>query len=110
MPWVVSGRRGSRGEANLPANSSFTIGYGSGGQPALYFVIEEGQELEVGVLKLFVTTSEGEFSTVDHKSPFEVVNEKRGDVTDTDVAQQLALRVDWDTFEITLVQRRDTDV
>ena len=99
--------KGSKGEANLPARSSFTIGYGSGGQSPFSFVVEDDQEIEVGVLKLFVTTVQGEFSTIKHSSPFVVEKGVRGSVTDTDVSQQLASRVDWDTFEITLIQRKD---
>ncbi|KAF8597025.1 hypothetical protein BDV93DRAFT_548099 [Ceratobasidium sp. AG-I] len=71
-PWTVSSMKGSKGEANLTARSSFTIGYGSGGQSPFSFVVEDNQELEVGVLKLFVTTVQGEFSTVKHSSPFVV--------------------------------------
>jgi hypothetical protein len=48
-----------------------TIGYGSGGAPAPTFHLRPGQNLEVGFLKIFLSTKPIDLSSIPQSSPFE---------------------------------------
>lgn len=54
----------------LPPGQSLTIGYGDGGSSPFQFVVREGMDVEVGFLKLFVTTHPADFSHIPQRSPF----------------------------------------
>jgi len=56
----------------LPKNGgSLTIGYGTGGAPAQTFYLRTGQKLDVGFLKIFLSTVPVDLSTIPQSSPFE---------------------------------------
>jgi hypothetical protein len=56
----------------LPKNGGvLTIGYGSGGAPAQTFYLRPGQNLDVGFLKIFLSTKPVDLSSMSQSSPFE---------------------------------------
>ncbi|KIM41910.1 hypothetical protein M413DRAFT_410348 [Hebeloma cylindrosporum] len=56
----------------LPKNGGvLTIGYGAGGAPAQTFVLQTGQQLDVGFLKIFLCTNPVDLSMMAQASPFE---------------------------------------
>src|SRR6266446_2884031 len=57
----------------LPKNGGvLTIGYGSGGAPAQTFYLRSGQNLDVGFLKIFLSTKPVDLSSIAQSSPFEM--------------------------------------
>lgn len=82
----------------LSPGGSLSIGYGSGGSAPFTYYIEEGQTVDVGFLKLFVTSEYVDFSNIPQVSPFE-----RGRKSGRPQKKSLAL---WDTILVPLVQRR----
>jgi hypothetical protein len=82
----------------LKPNGSLSIGYGSGGSPPFTYYIEEGQSVDVGFLKLFLTTEYVDFSDVPQLSPFE---RGRGITQRPRNSQPL-----WDTILLPVVQRK----
>ncbi|KAG9121557.1 hypothetical protein FRC07_002433 [Ceratobasidium sp. 392] len=94
-------------DAPLPKNSFLTIGYGAGGAIPFAFEVDEDKALELGMLKLYVTNLPGEFSSIEHPSPFTFDKDgKRASVPSTEVAKSLAMRGVWHTVTVELVQRK----
>ncbi|KAG8794534.1 hypothetical protein FRC12_023743 [Ceratobasidium sp. 428] len=94
-------------DAPLRKNSTLTVGYGAGGAIPFAFEVDNNKELELGMLKLYVTNLQGEFSSIEHLSPFTFDEEgKRANVKSTDVAKSLAMRGVWHTVTVALIQRR----
>jgi len=58
-------------DAPLPPRGSLAIGYGDGGVSPWQFLLRDGEDMDVGFFKLFVTTSPADFSSVPQESPFE---------------------------------------
>lgn len=54
----------------VPANGLLTIGYGSGGHLPQTYYTREGQDLDIGFLKLFVSTQPVDYSYIAQPSPF----------------------------------------
>ncbi|KAF8154782.1 caspase domain-containing protein [Crassisporium funariophilum] len=83
---------------------SLTLGYGSSGVQPYQFYLDEDEVLDVGFLKLFLTTTPVDFSHVAQSSPF-VDDDERWDrgmwQRDNSDAQSL-----WDTMLVAVVQRR----
>lgn len=104
--------------APLQPGSSLTIGYGDGGwQPWVYSLREpktivpgeieqDGQDMDVGFLKLFLSTKPINLSYIEQGTPFSTRFKpgSRG-------GNRLPLEVDqvWDTRLITVVQRRTAE-
>jgi len=82
----------------LKPKASLSIGYGSGGSPPFTYFIDEGQSVDVGFLKLFLTTEYVDFSDVPQLSPFE-----RGRKI---VLRQRKIQPLWDTILVPVVQRK----
>ena len=86
-------------ESPLKGKGCLTVSYGdTGSDPHAYFV-REGQNVDVGTLKLFVSKTPVNFSHVAQSSPF---------FTKRDNAphhQPEILPLPWDTIEILVVQR-----
>lgn len=60
-------------DPNLPkVTGALTFGYGSGGAPALTFDVPEDQDLDIGFLKLFVSTKAIDLSHIVQQSPFNI--------------------------------------
>ncbi|KDN42637.1 hypothetical protein RSAG8_06594, partial [Rhizoctonia solani AG-8 WAC10335] len=87
----------------LPRGSSLTIGYGSGGQTPFQYVVDEEQGVDVGIIKLFVTTSPTEFDSLAQESPFDG---GRGVVEEKTVEKLLRPRDEWDTISMALLKWR----
>ncbi|CAE7159374.1 unnamed protein product [Rhizoctonia solani] len=92
----------SSSDPSLPKNESLTIGYGSGGEGPFSFVINDGLDFDITMLKLFVTNTPTDFQSLKQESPFE----GRGVVSDSGVRDHFAKKPVWDEFTITLLQRR----
>ncbi|KAI0309849.1 caspase domain-containing protein [Amylostereum chailletii] len=84
--------------ATLPAGGSLTIGYGSGGAPPHCFFLRPGQKVDVGFLKLFLTTEYVDLSNIPQVSPFDP-NRPTARAT----LRKPAL---WSSSLVTVVQRR----
>ena len=83
----------------LPAGGNLTIGYGPGEPRAFKFDLKK-EEVDVGFLKLFLTTDYIDFSNVSQPSPFAATR----DVVDYDDSKKLDPV--WDSILIPVVQRR----
>ncbi|KAG9123528.1 hypothetical protein FRC07_014828 [Ceratobasidium sp. 392] len=94
-------------DAPLPKDSFLTVGYGAGGATPFAFEVAEDKKLELGMLKLYVTNLPGEFSSIEHPSPFTFDKDgKRASVPSTEVAKSLAMRGVWHTVTVALIQRQ----
>ena len=89
---------GARVDPPLLPNSSFAIGYGDGGGVPYCYFLRENQNIDVGYLKLFLSTDHVDLSHVPQPSPF-VLHRDIGPVTDKTT-------LTWDTILIPVVQRR----
>jgi hypothetical protein len=61
----------SRVDPQLPPEGTFTLGYGSNGLPPLTFTLEKGQDIDVGFLKVFISTEQMDLSNIKSESPFD---------------------------------------
>jgi len=86
-------------EAPLKEMSHLTIGYGSVGQVPQVFVLPPGQNVEVGFLKLFLTTVPVDYSNIPQCSPFDL---HRGPQR-----AQLKTFQTWDTINVVVVHKKD---
>ncbi|KAF9240014.1 caspase domain-containing protein [Melanogaster broomeanus] len=90
-----------RFELDVPlakGGGTLTIGYGSSGSVPYSFFLPEGQDIDVGFLKIFLTTRPIDMSKIPQKSPFQV---------DRGSAPVVMERGDsWGTILIPVVQRR----
>jgi hypothetical protein len=57
-------------DAPLQPHSSLSIGFGSGGHAPRVFSLPPGQNVDVGFLKLFLTTRYVDYSNIPQSSPF----------------------------------------
>ncbi|CCM00512.1 uncharacterized protein FIBRA_02546 [Fibroporia radiculosa] len=81
----------------LKGNSFFTIGYGNSGTNPRDFYLREGQKLDVGFFKLFLSTEYVDLSHIPQPSPF-----------DRDRASKRTARKPqeaWDTILLPVIQR-----
>lgn len=54
----------------LPANGFLTIGYGEKVAPPQTFVLDEGQIVDVGTIKLFLSTEHVDLNHIPQEYPF----------------------------------------
>ncbi|KAF9070088.1 caspase domain-containing protein [Rhodocollybia butyracea] len=95
-PYYQPGKAGNgHSEVSLPAKKSLTIGYGDSGTPPYSFHVRENQDIDVGYLKVFMSTKYIDYSSVAQKSPFDET--RVGEVVKN-------TRVLWDTLTIAIVQ------
>ncbi|QRV91999.1 ICE-like protease (caspase) p20 domain protein [Ceratobasidium sp. AG-Ba] len=85
----------------LRQQGSLSIGYGASGTTPFAYYLEDAQTVDVGIIKLFVTTSPVNLGSIQQTSPFEGSNQ-RGFV----VRPKLPSLESWDTQSLTLVQHR----
>jgi hypothetical protein len=88
----------------LPSHNCLTIGYGSSGSPPFSYLLREGQDVDVGALKLFLSTDYVDYRRIVQKSPFE--NDQRGPQR---VDTSLLKTGSWDTMTLAIVQRKRHD-
>ncbi|SJL15635.1 uncharacterized protein ARMOST_19139 [Armillaria ostoyae] len=67
------GRAKKDADVSLPPQESLTIGYGASGTVPHMYTLREGQDVDVGFLKLFFSTEYMDLSGVVQGSPFEDV-------------------------------------
>ncbi|KAI0309055.1 hypothetical protein OF83DRAFT_1072600 [Amylostereum chailletii] len=95
-PYYHSPVSGKQADPSIPAEGSLTIGYGSGGAAPYKYFLRPGQTLDVGYLKLFLSTKPVDLSSIPQSSPFpgprEAVKYHR-EIVDA-----------WDTIKIAVVQ------
>ena len=80
------------------------MGYGDSESIPHTFFLRDGQNVDVGILKLFLSTEPVDLSHVAQSSPF--VFESGRDAPQTVVPELPKLPLPWDTIEIPVVQRR----
>ena len=87
-------------EPPLKGKGHLTVGYGDDGWAPHTFYLREGQNVDVGILKLFLSRNPVDLSHVAQSSPFLAAHPpSRRELTN--------LRpLPWDTIEIFVVQRR----
>ncbi|KIJ27950.1 hypothetical protein M422DRAFT_71496 [Sphaerobolus stellatus SS14] len=85
----------------LKPYSSFTIGYGSGGSIPVIFELPPGKDLDVGFLKLFLTTKIINYSEIPQGSAFP--NNSSRAAQWAPVKPQAEI---WDTIMIPVIQKR----
>jgi hypothetical protein len=88
-------------EPPLKGKGYLTVGYGDSGSVPHTFFLPEGQNVDVGILKLFLSRKQVNLSHVAQKSPF-VTN--RGTAAPP-MPELTNLPLPWDTVEIPVVQR-----
>jgi hypothetical protein len=86
----------------LSKEQSLSLGFGDGGTPPLTYRLPPGVNLNIGFLKLFVTTSPAVFGTISQMSPFGV---PRGSVPRSIIINALAKQEIWDSDIVTIVLR-----
>ncbi|KAH0832379.1 hypothetical protein J3R83DRAFT_13411 [Lanmaoa asiatica] len=102
-------------EAPLKRNGAFTIGYGPGGIAPFAYSLEEGQDVDVGYLKIFLATRPIDLSDIVQLSPFPTMNARSGVNEDARKARLNSLPLmeptaptdTWFTLDIPVVQRRE---
>ncbi|THU90085.1 hypothetical protein K435DRAFT_968821 [Dendrothele bispora CBS 962.96] len=89
-------------EMPLPAKGSLTIGYGPSGIPPYEFSVRESQDVDVGALKLFLSTDYVDYGAIAQKSPFEDYRKAN---------QRLKPELsEWDSMTVIIVQKRKKHV
>jgi hypothetical protein len=91
-------------DAPLSPNDSLTLGYGSSGTIPFAYRLEDNQTFDVGIIKLFVTTSPINFGLLEQDSPFDEGG--RGNERKVTIRSRLANVELWDTRDMILVQHR----
>jgi len=86
-------------ESPLKGNGELCVGYGSGGWEPLAYEIREGQDLDVGFLKIYLSTQPVDLSGKAQQSAFP---ENRGATAWRPEPQDV-----WDTILIPIIQRRN---
>jgi hypothetical protein len=85
------------------------VGYGDSGWVPHTFFLREGQSIDVGILKLFLSRKQANLSHVAQSSPFKVVSTGIGTggrgATAAVLPEPTNLSLPWDTIEIPVVQR-----
>lgn len=87
-------------DAPLPPGGTLALGHGPGGTVPFAYHVGKTQEIDVGILKLFVTDAPVAFGCIEQKdSPFEKPRKAGLD-------PYVPMKGHWDTFSIVLVQSR----
>ena len=86
----------------LLPKSSLTIGYGAGGGIPYVYYLRDGQDIDVGYLKLFLFTQHVDLSHVPQNSPFAQVS-PFGVCHHNKTVETIPI---WDTILIPIIQRR----
>ncbi|THU80313.1 hypothetical protein K435DRAFT_972820 [Dendrothele bispora CBS 962.96] len=85
-------------DVSLPANGSLTIGFGDGGAEAYDYYLRKNQKVDVGFLKLYLSTEYVDYSHICQDSPFD---RKRASTVERPKKREL-----WDTLIIPVVQQQ----
>ncbi|KZV62920.1 hypothetical protein PENSPDRAFT_692080 [Peniophora sp. CONT] len=92
-------------EPSLPPQGNLCVGYGAGGSQPFTCFLRSDQTLDVGFLKIFITTEIIDLSGMAQVSTF--TGSKARDIRRLRLVREVEPL--WDTIEIPLVQRRSGD-
>lgn len=92
--------KGKGADYSIPAGGVLPIGYGSSGREPREYWLREGQNVDFGFIKLFVSTDYVDLSGISQPSPFDDNRADRPRTVDNRDAV-------WDTILIHVVQRGD---
>ncbi|TDL18810.1 hypothetical protein BD410DRAFT_792791 [Rickenella mellea] len=101
-PIGIGGGRDKNLDAPLLPNAKFTIGYGDGGALPWAFYLPDGQNKDIGFLKLYVTESPSDFSNIIQRSPFDDANLRQYYMAGSTLPPDIC-----STKTITIFQRRE---
>ena len=90
---------GRGAEPNLAGKSELTMGYGAGGGRPFKYYLRPGQDLDVGFIRIFISTEQVDLSGIEQRSPFTTTDPR---ATDQDQRKPKPI---WDTVSIAVVQR-----
>ncbi|KIM26650.1 hypothetical protein M408DRAFT_25142 [Serendipita vermifera MAFF 305830] len=90
---------GGRVDPPLLPRQALPIGYGGGGSPPITYSLESGQDIDVGFIKIFISTEPIDLSVVPQGSPFRENGRGVGKLKDKPNGS-------WKTVLITVVQRQ----
>ena len=100
----------ARGIVDLPlkGHQNLPVGFGDSGTVPHTFFLREGQNVDVGILKLFLSRKPMDLSDVVQSSPFDSIGARSDYTTASQVKMKrpTKLRFLWDTILIPVVQRR----
>ncbi len=85
-------------DVSLPPGESLAIGYGASGTVPHMYTLREGQDVDVGFLKLFFSTQYIDLSGIVQESPF---TESRWGTRATPESRRL-----WDSMCVAVVQEK----
>jgi hypothetical protein len=88
----------------LKGHQYLPVGYGDSGSVPHAFYLREGQNVDVGFLKLFLSRNQVNFSHIAQPSPFTSVGSRY--TAPAGVEGSKNLRLLWDTIVFPVVQRR----
>ncbi|KAF8519186.1 caspase domain-containing protein [Gautieria morchelliformis] len=108
-PYYLSQKGINRVDPPLRAGYTHTVGYGAGGEVPFAFHLPNGQAIDVGFLKLFLTTSPMDFDSMTQSSPFDTA---RAALPRADTIQKLKQAAaesaeQWGTVVTAIIQRSD---
>lgn len=93
-------------EPPLKREGFLTVGYGDSGSVPHSFYLRKGQNVDVGILKLFLSRRQVNLSHVAQPSPFKVVPTGSRGSEKVVLPEPKILPLPWDTIEVPVVQRR----
>jgi len=89
----------------LKSQRHLSVGYGDSGTVPHIFLLRKGQNVDVGILKLYLSKEQIDLSDVAQSSPFvEIEAQTRG--TKGAFIKSPSQRYFWDTIVVPVVQRR----
>ncbi|KAK0214586.1 caspase domain-containing protein [Armillaria fumosa] len=108
-PYYQPGSAQQAADVSLPPKGLLTIGYGTSGTVPHMYTVPNGQNVDVGFLKLFISTEYLDLSGVVQESPF-----TESDATRTNHNRQtVTMKGLWHTMRVAIVQKgrvcRDTE-
>ncbi|KZV62932.1 hypothetical protein PENSPDRAFT_641580 [Peniophora sp. CONT] len=91
---------GRGAEPNLPGKGELSMGYGAGGGRPYKYFLRPNQDLDVGFLKLFISTEQVDLSSIEQRSPFITTDPRAPE------KEKMKPKPIWDTVPIAVVQRK----
>ncbi|QRW14169.1 ICE-like protease (caspase) p20 domain protein [Ceratobasidium sp. AG-Ba] len=91
-------------DISLPRRGQLSIGYGTSGRVPFAYMLEDGQNFDLGLIKLFVTDTPVDFGLLEQESPFEEGG--RGNVRGIKVGRAMK-SIQWDTKIMILAQHNE---
>ncbi|EIM79947.1 uncharacterized protein STEHIDRAFT_163202 [Stereum hirsutum FP-91666 SS1] len=91
--------RDGRADFSIDAHTSLTIGYGAGGGNPRMYHVRQGRDVDVGFLKLFVSTQWVDYSHIKQNSPFDGIAREDG--------RYVSINSPWDSTRVPIIQWRE---